>query len=116
VPANLHSQIAGHYVEDIPVYQHATYGTPVSGQDALSYTSVPTTSIPAQEISYQSTYATPPPASRQNTMESWKPESPSIANSTVDTLSEVMGELKINHLATGKPYSLDMLCCHANTM
>lgn len=108
VQANLHSQIAGHYVEEVPVYQHGSYGNPGSGQDALSYTSVTPTSMPAQEIRYQSTYTTPPPASHQNTMESWKPESPSIAGSTVDTLSEAMGGLKINHLATGKP--VDVAC------
>ncbi|KAE9978515.1 hypothetical protein EG328_001425 [Venturia inaequalis] len=100
VSANIHSQIAGHYIEDVPVYQHGNYGNPAPQPEALSYSSVTPTSMPPQEMRYQSSYTTPPPASRHNTMESWKPESPSIAGSTVDSLSEVMGELKITYLAT----------------
>ncbi|TID16424.1 hypothetical protein E6O75_ATG11542 [Venturia nashicola] len=106
VPANLHPQIAGHYIEDVPVYQHGNYGNPAPQPEALSYSSVAPVSMPAQEMRYQSSYTTPPPASHQNNMESWKPESPSITSSTVDSLSEVMGELKINHLATA-PYIAD---------
>jgi hypothetical protein len=107
-PVDMHTQVQSQYAEPLPVYQPTAFMTPTTAQDALQY-SLPTSSLPPQEIKYQEVYSTPPSISRTApALETgWKSE-PSVVGSitsTAEVLSDAMGELKIDHLAIGRPSS-----------
>jgi hypothetical protein len=107
-PVGMHTQVQSQYAEPLPVYQPTPFMTATTGQDALQY-SLPTTSLPQQDMKYQEVYSTPPSVSRTvSAMETgWKSEAGVVGSitSTAEVLSDAMGELKIDHLAIGKSLS-----------
>jgi len=90
------------YAEQIPVYQSTPYMEPVAGQN-MHYGSVSSASMTTADMHQQAMYNSPSSANRAPAVaEGSFTSGPSLA----DSLTDAMGELKIDYMASA-PYIAD---------
>ena len=98
-PSMPHSTQGG-YTEDLRLYQQAPYMQMPPGQDALQYNTSTATSMPPPEQKYQP----PPQFSGPGTSPVSATRSDGVyrSESSGDSLADVLGELKIDHVSVGE--------------
>jgi hypothetical protein len=101
IPSSIPGAMPTIYTDQMPVYQSTPYLEPSPGQSAMHYAAVQ--AVPAPDLHHQALYSTSPSQARPTTgADGSYASGPTLA----DSLSEAMGELKIDHMGS-TPYIAD---------